>query len=87
MLLNDVRKSVQWSSEVDQIIGFNTHALMCAPLYSDDKSYGAIEVVNSISKDDFDDNDLAILRVTARFVSQVLQVAEDITQWELNKSD
>jgi len=79
VLIADVRKSVQWSSEVDQIIGFKTHALMCAPLYNDDKTYGAIEVVNNNSNDDFDDNDLAILRVTARYVSQALQKAEDIT--------
>lgn len=79
VLIADVRKSVQWSSEVDQIIGFKTNALMCAPLYDDEKTYGAIEVVNNISTDGFDDNDLAILRVTARYVSQALQKAEDIT--------
>jgi transcriptional regulator with GAF, ATPase, and Fis domain len=79
VLITDVRKSAQWSSEVDQIIGFKTNALMCAPLYNDDKTYGAIEVVNNISTDGFDDNDLAILRVTARYVGQALQKAEDIT--------
>lgn len=79
MLVADVRKSVHWSSEVDRVIGFETQALMCAPLYIDDKIYGAIEVINSSSTDHFDDNDLAILRVTARFVSQALQKAEDIT--------
>jgi transcriptional regulator with GAF, ATPase, and Fis domain len=79
MLVTVVRKSLQWSSQVDRIIGFETHALMCAPLYIDDKTYGAIEVINNSSNHDFDDNDLAILRVTARFVSQALQKAEDIT--------
>jgi len=79
MLVTDVRNSTRWSSEVDQAIGFNTNALMCAPLFNSDKTYGAIEVVNNISSDKFDDNDLAILRVAARFVSQALQEAEDIT--------
>ena len=79
MLVTDVRNSSKWSAEVDQVIGFNTNALMCAPLFNNTKTYGAIEVVNSISSDSFDDNDLAILRVTARFVSQALQEAEDIT--------
>ncbi len=79
ILVTDVRKSAQWSPEVDRVIGFKTHALMCAPLYIDDKTYGAIEVINNTSNNDFDDNDLAILRVTARFVSQALQKAEDIT--------
>ena len=82
MLVTDVRNSSKWSAEVDQVIGFNTNALMCAPLFNNTKTYGAIEVVNSMSSDSFDDNDLAILRVTARFVSQALQEAEDITLTE-----
>lgn len=82
MLVTDVHRSSQWSSEVDQAIGFNTNALMCAPLYDNDKTYGAIEVVNNRYSDVFDDNDLAILRVTARFVSQALREAEDITTME-----
>lgn len=82
MLVIDVQNSAKWSAAVDRVIGFNTNALMCAPLFSNAKSYGAIEVVNSMSSDQFDENDLAILRVTARFVSQALQEAEDITLTE-----
>ena len=81
-LVTDVRKSPQWSAEVDQVAGFETQALMCAPLFSDEKSYGAIEVINNNSVEDFDENDLAILRVTARFVSQALQKAEEIERSE-----
>ena len=86
VLVPDVQKSAQWSSEIDQVVGFKTRALMCAPLYNDDKTYGAIEVVNNNSNDDFDENDLAILRVTARYVSQALQKAEDMTLLGVNQS-
>jgi signal transduction protein with GAF and PtsI domain len=86
MLVTDVHNSPRWSAEVDQVIGFNTNALMCAPLFNNTKSYGAIEVVNNMSSDRLDDNDLAILRVTARFVSQALEEAEDITMTEGDKS-
>ncbi len=86
MLATDVHNSSRWSSEVDQVIGFNTNALMCAPLFNNEKTYGAIEVVNNISSEKFDENDLAILRVTARFVSEALEEAEDITQTEGEKS-
>lgn len=78
-LVTDVHRSSQWSSAVDQAIGFNTNALMCAPLYDRNTTYGAIEVVNNRHSDAFDENDLAILKVTARFVSQALREAEDIT--------
>ncbi len=86
VLVPDVQKSVQWSSEIDQVVGFKTRALMCAPLYNDDKTYGAIEVVNNNSNDDFDENDLAILRVTARYVSQALQKAEYMTLLGVNQT-
>ncbi|MCP4390484.1 MAG: GAF domain-containing protein, partial [Gammaproteobacteria bacterium] len=79
MLVTDVHNSSRWSSEVNQVVGFDTSALMCAPLFNNEKTYGAIEVVNNMFSNEFDENDLAILRVTARFVSQALQEAEDIT--------
>ena len=81
ILVADVRKSAQWSPEIDRVVGFKTNALMCAPLYIDDKTYGVIEVVNNNSNNDFDENDLAMLRVTARCVSQALQKAEEISLW------
>ena len=49
MLVTDVQNSSKWSAEVDQVIGFNTNALMCAPLFNCEKTYGAIEVVNNLS--------------------------------------
>jgi len=79
-LVTDVQKSPGWSAEIDEVVGFKTQALMCAPLFSNEKTYGAIEVINSSSTDDFNANDLSILRVTARFVSQALQMAEEITR-------
>ncbi len=79
MLVNNVHDSSKWSAEVDRVIGFNTNALMCAPLLGKDKIYGAIEVVNTVTSDEFDESDLAIMRVTARFVSHALIEAEDIT--------
>jgi GAF domain-containing protein len=82
ILVKDVNSSTKWSSSIDQAIGFKTDALMCAPLFASRKVYGAIEVVNNISGVVFDDNDLAILRVTARFVSQALQEAENLTLLE-----
>lgn len=85
MLVTDVHNSSRWSSEVDRVAGFNTSALMCAPLFSDEITYGAIEVVNNMYSNEFDENDLAILRVTANFVSQALQEAEDITLLEGEK--
>ena len=86
MLITDVQNSSRWSSEIDRVVGFNTNALMCAPLFNHQKTFGAIDVVNNYSSNEFDENDLAILRVTAGFVRQALQEAEDITLLEGEKS-
>ncbi len=60
--------------------------LMCAPLFNNAKTNGATEVVNKMSSDQFDDNDLTILRVAAHFLSQALQQVEDITLMEGGES-
>ena len=86
VLVSDVHSSSAWSSEVDQAIGFKTNELMCAPLFSNETIYGAIEVVNTLSTEPFDENDLTIMRVTASFVSQALREAEDITLTESEES-
>ncbi len=65
MLETDVHNSSRWSARVDQVIGFNTSALMRAPLFNNAKTNGVIEVVNNMSSNEFDENDLAILRVSA----------------------
>ena len=80
--VSDVHRSSQWSSEVDQAIGFNTNALRCAPLYDNDTTYGAIEVVNDRYCNVFDESDLAIPRVTPRLVSRAMRQAEDTTTME-----
>lgn len=85
MLVTDVHKSSRWSSQVGQIIGFNTNALMRAPLFNNANTYRTIEVVNYMSSNEFDENNPAILRVSARFVSQALPEAEDITLLEGEK--
>ena len=79
-LVTDVRHSPQWSAEIDQVVGFKTQALMCAPLFSGEKTFGAMEIINNNSTDNFDENDLSILRVTARSVSLALARAEQMTQ-------
>jgi len=68
------------------VLSFNSKALICAPLFNNAKSYAATEVVNNMSSEQFDDNYPATLRVTARFVSQALQQAEDITLMEGDES-
>ena len=79
VLIENVQSSKQWSAEVDDFLGFHTRALMCSPLVIEDRVIGALEVVNQQTDLPFDNNDLNILRVAARFVSLVLERAEKLT--------
>lgn len=82
VLIENVHNANQWSSEIDEFLGFRTQALMCAPLVIDDRSIGAIEVVTQANEPAFDENDLNVLKVAARFVSLILERVERLTESE-----
>jgi len=77
-LISDVNISNHWSSSVDESVGFSTQSLMCAPLLDGERVLGAIEVVNTKTDDSFDEGDLNILSITARYVSLILLKTERI---------
>ncbi len=77
-LITDVKQSSHWSSIIDESVGFSTKSLMCAPLLDGERVLGAIEVVNTKTDDPFDEGDLNILRVTARYVALILLKTESI---------
>jgi GAF domain-containing protein len=75
-LVSDVRKDDRWISAVDQSIGFHTQSLMAVPLILEDRVLGVMEVVNSLSEDLFNDQDLELLKLVARLASYVFGTAE-----------
>jgi Nif-specific regulatory protein len=79
LLIEDVHHSRQWSSSIDQRLDFQTLSLMCVPVTIEDEVVGAIEVVNHKHDTPFDFNDLNILHVAGRMVSQVLECVNKLT--------
>lgn len=76
VLVDDVKKSYEWTSSIDERVGFSTKSLMCAPLLVGNKPLGAIEVVNTRNDESFEEIDLSILSITARFLALILDEAE-----------
>ncbi len=76
-LVPNVRKDDRWISAVDQSIGFNTQSLMAVPLILEDRVLGVMEVVNSMTEDHFNENDLSLLLLVARLASFVFGRAEE----------
>ncbi len=82
VLVEDVRRCIDWSPEVDELIGFRTLSVLCAPLRDGERPLGVLEVVNQLGERPFDKNDLAVLRVAAHYVSLALVKAERLAQKE-----
>ena len=59
---------------------------MCVPIFSGDKTFGAIEVVNKSSDAIFDENDLNILSIAGCLVSLAMDRAEKLTMQLENPS-
>jgi transcriptional regulator with GAF, ATPase, and Fis domain len=77
LLVEDVRYTSGWSTAIDEMLDFHTQSLMCVAVTVHDQVVGAIEVVNHVDQPEFDENDLNVLRVAARLVSQVMECIEE----------
>jgi GAF domain-containing protein len=84
-LVQDVRKDDRWISAVDQSIGFHTRSLMAVPLLLDDRVLGVMEVVNTLSEDNFNRTDLVLLQLVARLASFVFGFTEDAQEESPNQ--
>ncbi len=61
LIINDVSKDERFNKGVDETTGFNTRAIICAPLVVNSKCIGVIEVLNKADGSDFSGQDLEAL--------------------------
>ena len=61
LIINDVSKDGRFNKGVDETTGFNTRAIICAPLIVNSKCIGVIEVLNKADGSDFSGQDLEAL--------------------------
>jgi len=61
VLANDVSKDKRFYKDADKKSGFITKSILCVPMCTSDKCLGAIEVINKINGEDFDDADIIFL--------------------------
>jgi putative nucleotidyltransferase with HDIG domain len=66
LIANNVSRHPNFHRSIDEITGFTTTSLICAPLVIHRKILGVIEVLNKLDGRDFDDGDLeAVVSVAA----------------------
>ena len=75
-LVPDVRLDPYFSPAVDRHITFQTKSLIAVPLMKEQHIYGALEVVNTVSGQPFDEEDEDVMRLVAYLASEVLSRAE-----------
>ena len=61
VLVNDVSKDKRFYKAADKKSGFITKSILCVPMCTADKCLGAIEVINKMNSEDFDDADRIFL--------------------------
>lgn len=74
-LVPDVRKDDRFLKDVDRKTNFVTRSIICSPLEIDNEVLGAVEVINSLSKTSFDEEDLRFLRAVSEKISLCIKNA------------
>lgn len=64
-IVNDVTKDPDFFKKVDEESGFLTRSILCVPLETTNRLWGAIEVLNKLDGSDFDNNDLMLCEAIA----------------------
>ncbi len=72
VIINDVRQSPRFASEIDNSTGFITKSALCVPIISQGKVLGVIELLNKINGD-FTYSDKTLLQSIASSVSIAME--------------
>jgi len=74
-LVNDVESDARFYVKADEASGFKTRAVLCVPLETRTRLWGAIEVLNKRSGGDFDDHDLLLCEALAAQAAVAIEIA------------
>ncbi|MCK5546589.1 MAG: GAF domain-containing protein [Rhodospirillaceae bacterium] len=75
VIVNDVKKDSFFSNKVDEITGFKTESLLCAPLQIKGKSIGALEIINKRGSGFFAGHDRIVLTALASAAAMAIHNA------------
>jgi len=64
-IVNDVANDKRFYKAMDESSGFQTRSILCVPLVTGDRRSGAIEVLNKLGGEDFDEHDLLLCEAVA----------------------
>jgi two-component system NtrC family sensor kinase len=74
LIVNNVTEDERFCKDVDEITGFDTRSIMCAPLVVCGNVLGVIEVLNKLDGSDFNEQDLESLVAVASTAAMVVEL-------------
>ena len=75
LIINDPQSDPRHNRELAARIGFFPRTLLCVPLAGQGKMLGAIELLNKLGKDQFDEDDQTLLTLVAGRVARAIELA------------
>jgi GAF domain-containing protein len=76
----------RWSKRVDELTGFHTQSVVCVPMQLQDRTIGAVELINKIGADHFTDADADLLSTVAAQASLLVENARLLRRFEADKA-
>jgi HD-GYP domain-containing protein (c-di-GMP phosphodiesterase class II) len=73
LIVNDVNGNKYFNKYLDEVTGYTTKSIICAPVGTHDKVIGVIELLNKLDGADFSENDLQTLMTAAATITQVIE--------------
>jgi sigma-B regulation protein RsbU (phosphoserine phosphatase) len=68
---NDLANDPRFHRQVDKASGYHTHCVLCIPLHADDRTIGALQVLNK--QGGFDERDAELLGLMAVYAASAIQ--------------
>jgi signal transduction histidine kinase len=75
VIVNDPQNDQRHNRELAGRVGMHPRNILCVPLIGSEGTLGAIELLNKIGRDQFDDGDLTLLTLIAGRISQAIELA------------
>ncbi len=73
ILVNNVSSDTRFCSKIDDLTGFKTKSVICAPLKVDSKLIGVAEVLNPEGGKDFTEEDVRLFTIFSRLAAMSIQ--------------
>jgi len=83
LAVSDVNKNEQFYKVVSQKTGFETRSILCTPIVSNERTLGAIELVNKVGTDRWTQEELNVVEFLAQKIGEHLATFHDAVSLDL----